>query len=77
MAQVLKIAEADRLLSDDPGLELSLTRRDPYLDPLGFIQINLLQKFRDGPDDDEHYQQLKNGLTSSINAIAAGMRNTG
>ncbi len=68
---VLKVARLDRLLSSDPLLELSLTRREPYLDPLGFIQISLLKKYR---REDERW---KDALLSSINAIAAAMRNTG
>lgn len=73
---MLEIAQVDRLLSSDPQLELSLTRRDPYLDPLGFIQINLLRKYRQ-QDESSHNDQWKDALLSSINAIAAGMRNTG
>ncbi|MBL7003468.1 MAG: phosphoenolpyruvate carboxylase [Gammaproteobacteria bacterium] len=76
---VLEIANLDSLLENDPLLSLSLTRRDPYLDPLGFIQINLLKKYRaqllidDNPDNN----QWKDPLLSSINSIAAAMRNTG
>ncbi len=68
---VLKVARLDRLLSSDPLLELSLSRREPYLDPLGFIQISLLKKYR--PED----ERWKDAMLSSINAIAAAMRNTG
>ncbi len=74
---MLAIAQIDRLLADDRVLELSLSRREPYLDPLGFIQINLLQKFRDESEDETERNQWKDALLSSINAIAAGMRNTG
>ena len=74
---VLQIARVDRLLSEDPLLELSLTRRDPYLDPLCFIQINLLSKYRDQTQQKETKESWKDPLLSTINAIAAGMRNTG
>jgi phosphoenolpyruvate carboxylase len=73
----LRIPGVERLLSAEPQLELSLTRRDPYLDPLGFIQINLLQKFRDESISETERDKWKGALLSSINAIAAGMRNTG
>ena len=73
----LKVPGVERLLSDEPQLELSLTRRDPYLDPLGYIQINLLQKFRDETVSESEREKWKDALLSSINAIAAGMRNTG
>ena len=75
--QVLQIAQVDSLLSADQLLELSLTRRDPYLDPLCFIQVNLLQKFRDEDATEPPAEAWKEPLLSSINAIAAGMRNTG
>ncbi len=74
---MLQVANSSRLLSDDPLLELSLSRREPYLDPLGFIQINLLQKFRDESVAESEREQWKDAMLSSINAIAAAMRNTG
>jgi len=75
--QILKIANTKSLLSTDPVLTLSLTRRDPYLDPLGYLQINLLKKYRDETVTEEKRQEWKSALLSSINAIAAGLRNTG
>ena len=75
--QVLSITSQDRMLSSDPLLELSLSRREPYLDPLCFIQINLLKKFRNDGSDDQMESKWKDPLLSTINAIAAGMRNTG
>lgn len=77
IAQVLEVARSDRLLADDPLLELSLSRREPYLDPLNYIQINLLRKFRDERVSEEQRESWKDAMLSSINAIAAGMRNTG
>ncbi len=76
---VLDIAKIDHLLANDPILSLSLTRRDPYLDPLGYIQIDLLKKYRTQLTQDENpdNNKWKDALLSSINAIAAGMRNTG
>ncbi len=75
--QVLKIANIKKLLSSDPVLTLSLTRRDPYLDPLGYLQITLLKKFRDESVPEQERMQWQAALLSSINAIAAGLRNTG
>jgi len=75
--QVLKIANTKSLLSTDPVLTLSLTRRDPYLDPLGYLQINLLKKYRDETVAEKKRQEWQSALLSSINAIAAGLRNTG
>ena len=73
----LQATEMDRLLDDIPPLALSLMRRDPYLDPLNHIQIRLLQRYRDESLSVEERESWLNPLLRSINAIAAGMRNTG
>ena len=83
---ILLVSRIDRLLENQPSLMLSLQRRDPYLDPLNYIQIMLLQKYRaeerrinlerqrgDHPRDNQYLAPL----LRSINAIATGMRNTG
>ena len=75
--QVLNIANLKELLANDPVLTLSLSRRDPYLDPLGYLQINLLKKYRDETVDEADREVWQGALLSSINAIAAGLRNTG
>lgn len=74
---VLNVAEIDELLSETPMLALSLNRRDPYLDPLSYIQFKLLRKFRDESLSEDERQAWLDPLLRSINAIAAGMRNTG
>lgn len=73
----LKVSNMTRLLDDIPPLALSLMRRDPYLDPLNHIQIKLLRRYRDESLSDEEREKWLNPLLRSINAIAAGMRNTG
>ncbi|MGD8349891.1 MAG: phosphoenolpyruvate carboxylase, partial [Gammaproteobacteria bacterium] len=74
---VLKTAGIETLLADDPVLTLSLSRRDPYLDPLAYLQIELLKKYRDENQPEADRMQWQAALLSSINAIAAGLRNTG
>jgi len=73
----LKVANMAHLLDDIPPLALSLMRRDPYLDPLNHIQIKLLKRYRDESLSKEEREKWLNPLLRSINAIAAGMRNTG
>ncbi len=75
--QVLNITGAKQLLEENPVLEISLTRRNPYLDPLNHIQLTLLKRYRDETLSDEQRESWLNPLLRSINAIAAGMRNTG
>ncbi|MCP4980163.1 MAG: phosphoenolpyruvate carboxylase [Gammaproteobacteria bacterium] len=74
---VLKVAGLKKLLANDPVLTLSLTRRDPYLDPLAYLQIDLLKKYRDDSQPEPDRMQWQAALLSSINGIAAGLRNTG
>ncbi len=75
--EVLKVVEADHLLKDNPPLALSLSRRNPYLDPLNAIQVTLLKRHRDFSTPEPQRQSWLAPLLRSINAIAAGMRNTG
>ncbi len=77
VTQVLNIIDAQKLLEENPVLELSLTRRNPYLDPLNHIQLTLLKRYRDETLNKEQREIWLNPLLRSINAIAAGMRNTG
>jgi phosphoenolpyruvate carboxylase len=74
---VLQVAGIRTLLENDDVLKLSLTRRDPYLDPLAYLQIDLLRKYRDESQDGADRMQWQAALLSSINGIAAGLRNTG
>jgi phosphoenolpyruvate carboxylase len=73
----LKVAQMNTLLDDNPALSVSLMRRDPYLDPLNHIQIKLLKRYRDESLSEEEREKWLDPLLRSINAIAAGMRNTG
>ncbi|MCG6888558.1 MAG: phosphoenolpyruvate carboxylase [Gammaproteobacteria bacterium] len=74
---VLQVAGSKNLLAKDSLLKLSLTRRDPYLDPLAYLQIDLLRKYRDESQSEADRMQWQAALLSSINGIAAGLRNTG
>ncbi len=75
--QILRITQADDLMSDTPQLALSIRRRNPYLDPLNHIQVTLLQRYRDNNSAEDERNRWLDPLLRSINAIAAGMRNTG
>lgn len=78
LTQVLNIAGLTSLMEETPELQRSLSRRDAYLDPLNHVQIALLERYRGtGEAGDESREQWLDPLLRSINAIAAGMRNTG
>jgi len=75
--QIIEVTGVHSLLDEDPLLKLSLSRRDPYLLPLNHIQLVLLRRHRDERLTAEEREQWLTPLLRSINAIAAGLRNTG
>lgn len=74
---VLSVSGLSYALEETPVLALSLTRRKPYLDPLNYIQARLLRRYRNENLSDQDRDKWLIALKRSINAIAAGMRNTG
>ncbi len=56
-----------------PVLRRSIDVRNPYVDPINLVQIELLARLRAGDDDPE----LARAFVVTVNGIAAGMRNTG
>jgi phosphoenolpyruvate carboxylase len=61
------------VLSHNPTLARSIALRNPYVDPLSFIQIELLRRLRAGEED----ATLARAVLLTINGVAAGLRNTG
>jgi len=74
---LLSITGGNHILEDSPTLNLSLSRRDPYLDPLSHIQILLLKRYRNEESSEEEQNVWLHPLLRTISAVAAGMRNTG
>ncbi len=74
---ILEISGNPSLMADTPVIALSLKRRNPYLVPLNNIQIALLRRYKSDKVSDEEKEIWLPELLNSINAIAAGMRNTG
>ncbi|HEY9198209.1 MAG TPA: phosphoenolpyruvate carboxylase [Gammaproteobacteria bacterium] len=77
LTHVLNVANQKVLIEENPPLYLSLTRRDPYLDPLNHIQLILLKRYRNEQLPEAEREVWLDPLLRSINAIAGGMRNTG
>jgi len=75
--QVLDIVGSETLLEEDFPLALSIARRNPYLDPLNEIQITMLKRLQEKPDHTKQRLMHRTILLRSINAIAAGLQNTG
>jgi len=74
---VLEVSDSSTLLEENPDLAISLLRRRPYLDPLNYIQVTLLARLRRDPGDGGPPSPWLEPLLRSINAVAAGLRNTG
>jgi len=78
VTEVLDVAQIDTLMAETPLLQYSLLRREPYLDPLNHVQITVLGRHRQYiAQSDESESPWLDELLLTINAIAAGMRNTG
>ena len=71
--ELLRVRGAERLLDGEPVLQASIDRRNPFVDPLSFVQVELLRRRRADGDDDE----LARVSLLTINGIASGLRNTG
>jgi phosphoenolpyruvate carboxylase len=74
---ILEVAEADRLLAENPDLAISLHHRNNYLGPLNYIQAALIRLVREEQVNENGENPWRKPLLRTINAIAAGMRNTG
>lgn len=70
---ILQITGQKQLLEQHPDLALSLKLRNPYVDPLSLIQIELMRRKYDDQGSDE----LNHVLAATVSGIAAGLRNTG
>jgi phosphoenolpyruvate carboxylase len=70
------ILGASELLDRAPILKRSIARRNPYVDPLSHLQVELLKRLRRAPDGPDH-ESLEEAILLSIAGIAAGLKNTG
>jgi phosphoenolpyruvate carboxylase len=73
-AAVLAIKGGRELLAGDRRLRLSIRLRNPYVDPISLLQVDLLERWRAGGREDE---ALFQALVATVNGIAAGVQNTG
>jgi len=71
---ILKIKEQDDLLDGEPTLQRSIRLRNPYVDPMSLLQVDLLKRWRAGERKDD---TLLEALLVTVNGIARGIQNTG
>ncbi|KAI7840424.1 hypothetical protein COHA_005854 [Chlorella ohadii] len=73
VAAVLMVTGHARLEDNNPTLRRLIEMRNPHVDPINVMQVEILRRLRRQPDN----LQLRDALLLTINGVAAGMRNTG
>lgn len=71
---LLKITGDNELLDHTPNIKDSVYRRNPYVDPLNFLQVELIKELR---NQNEPSEELLTEVLLTISGISAGLRNTG
>jgi phosphoenolpyruvate carboxylase len=71
-----RVRDVERLLDREPILQRALERRKPFIDPISFVQLELLRRLR-APDSEPDRPELVRASLLAINGIAGGLRNTG
>ncbi|HZR25566.1 MAG TPA: phosphoenolpyruvate carboxylase, partial [Vicinamibacterales bacterium] len=74
IAAILRVTRHRALVENNPVLRRSIDVRNPYVDPINLVQIELLRRLRRSTSDDE---RLHHAFVVTVNGIAAGLRNTG
>jgi phosphoenolpyruvate carboxylase len=72
--RILEVKQLDRLLDDQRVLQRNIRLRNPYVDPLHLLQIDLLKRWREGGRKDD---DLLEALKATVKGIALGIQNTG
>lgn len=73
---VLDVTGFSELLQNEAWLQNSIQLRNPYVDPMNYIQVALLAVLRDDPDAPDA-GEIENAVLLSVNGVAAGLQNTG
>ncbi len=71
--ELLALTKQDRLLERDPVLRRSIDRRNPYVDPISFVQVELLRRLRGG----NAQETTLRAILRTVNGIAGGLKSTG
>ncbi len=74
---ILQVTGQTDLLETNPVLLQSIRLRNPYVDPMSLLQVDLLRRKRALDAEQPADAVLDRAITATINGIAAGLRNTG
>ena len=73
---LLEVTGGNELLHTEPWLQHSIRMRNPYVDPLNYMQVELLRRLRADPECEEA-EAIRHALLQSVNGIAAGLQTVG
>ncbi|MGC4072974.1 MAG: phosphoenolpyruvate carboxylase [Nibricoccus sp.] len=76
-AAILAITGEKQLLADEPVLLKSVQLRNPYIDPLNYIQVEMIRRLRTGKLGKEEDEATRAVIELTINGISGGLKNTG
>jgi phosphoenolpyruvate carboxylase len=71
--EILRLTGQNRLLDREPVLRRSIDRRNPYVDPISFVQVELLRRLRGGAAQNSTLR----AILRTVNGIAGGLKSTG
>ena len=75
---ILAITGQKRLLGREPVLLRSVELRNPYIDPLNYIQVDMIRRLRNGPPlETREADAVRAVIELTINGISGGLKNTG
>jgi len=73
-SHILAVKGCARLLDSEPTLQRSIRLRNPYVDPIHLMQVDLLNRWRESGRQD---RDLLEALIASVNGIAQGLQGSG
>ena len=74
---IKQVTQQRELLEHMAAIKTSIERRNPYIDPLNFMQVALLRELRQLDEESDAYGPTLEAALATINGIAAGMKTTG
>jgi len=74
---ILSISGHQNLMDNEPVTQNAVRLRNPYVDPLNYIQVEMLKRLRSKQVGEAEMESLREAVVLTINGIAAGLKNTG
>ncbi|TAG28775.1 MAG: phosphoenolpyruvate carboxylase [Verrucomicrobia bacterium] len=74
---ILAVTGQKQLLAQEPVLRKSVELRNPYIDPLNYLQVEMLRRLRSGTLDSDTESATRRVVELTINGVSGGLKNTG